>query len=79
MSRRRSRAPGAPEADSARRPRGRELFFAFLLGLVAAVLLWIGDMHLTHRDWLVGAVVFGLGLVATGLTVRQLRRAGLVR
>jgi hypothetical protein len=73
------RQPRASETDPSRRPRGRELLIALLLGVVAAVLLWIGDMHLTHRDWLVGAVVFGIGLVVTGLTVRQLRRAGLVR
>lgn len=55
------------------------MLLALPIGLVAAVLLWIGDLHLTHRDWLTGAVIFGLGLAATGLTVRQLRRAGLVR
>lgn len=60
-------------------PRMRHLLLAFAIGLVAAVLLWIGDMHLIHRDWPTGAVVFGLGLLGTGLTVRQLRRAGLVR
>jgi hypothetical protein len=52
---------------------------AFPLGAVAALLLLVGDMHLTHRDWATGAVVFGLGLLCTWLTVRQLRRAGLVR
>jgi hypothetical protein len=46
---------------------------------LAALLLFIGDLHLTHRDWPTGAVVFGLGLLCTWLAVRQLRRAGLVR
>jgi hypothetical protein len=46
---------------------------------VAAALVGIGDMHLTQRDWATGAVVFALGMLCTGLTVRQLRRAGLVR
>jgi len=32
-----------------------------------------------QHDWPVGAVVFAVGMVATGLTVRLLRRAGLVR
>lgn len=73
MPRRQPAPDPAPPPD-----RGRELLLAFPLGIVAAVLLWIGDMHLTHRDWLVGALVFGVGLAATGLTVRQLRRAGLV-
>jgi hypothetical protein len=43
------------------------------------VALWIGDARLGRRDWLVGAVVFAIGLAATFLTIRQLRRAGLVR
>lgn len=55
------------------------LLLALPLGVVAAVLLWIGDMHLTHRDWLVGVVVFGLGLAVTFLCVRELRRGGVVR
>jgi hypothetical protein len=52
---------------------------AFPLAVAAALLLLVGDMHLTHRDWTTGAVVFGLGLLCTWLTVRQLRHAGLVR
>lgn len=71
------RPPEEPPPPGEHRPRA--LLLALPIGLVAAVLLWIGDLHLTHRDWLTGAVVFGLGLAATGLTVRQLRRAGLVR
>lgn len=71
------RPPEEPPPASAH--RARDVLLALPIGLVAAVLLWIGDMHLTHRDWLTGAVIFGLGLAATGLTVRQLRRAGLVR
>lgn len=55
------------------------MLLALPLGVLAAVTLWIGDTHLTHRDWLAGSLAFGVGLVATGLTVRQLRRAGLVR
>ena len=55
------------------------MLLALPIGLVAAVLLWLGDMHLTHRDWLTGAVLFGLGLALTWLTVGRLRRAGLVR
>lgn len=55
------------------------MLLALPIGLAAAVLLWFGDMHLIHRDWPTGAVVFGLGLLGTGLTIRQLRRAGLVR
>lgn len=68
--------PGDDQPPPSRR---RALLLAFPAGVVAAVLLWLGDMHLTHRDWLPGAVIFGLGLAATGFTVRQLRRAGLVR
>lgn len=71
------RPPEEPPPPSAHRTR--DVLLALPIGLAAAVLLWIGDMHLTHRDWLTGAVVFGLGLAVTGLTVRQLRRAGLVR
>jgi len=52
---------------------------AVALGIAAAILLWIGDAHLTHRDWLVGSPVFGAGRLAAGAAVRQLRRAGLVR
>ena len=63
------------------RPNGRprHLLLALALGAVAAVLLWIGDAHLTRRDWLVGGLVFGTGLLAAGAAVRQLRRAGWVR
>ena len=74
MARRPPEEPPPPGAH-----RTRDVLLALPIGLVAAVLLWIGDLHLTHRDWLTGAVVFSLGLAATGLTVRQLRRAGLVR
>ena len=68
-------------SDPQQRPlsRGRALLVAIPLGLAAALMLWIGDMYLTHREWLVGTVVFGLGLAATGLAVYQLRRAGMVR
>jgi hypothetical protein len=59
--------------------RSRHVLLAVALGMVAAVLLWIGDAHLTHRDWLVGAIVFGIGLATAGTAVRELRRAGLVR
>jgi hypothetical protein len=52
---------------------------AVAFAVVACVGLISGDSHLTHRDWLVGTVLFGTGLVATGLTFRQLRRAGLIR
>lgn len=40
--------------------------------------IWMGDTHLVRHDWLVGAAVFAVGFAATGLTVRLLRRAGLV-
>jgi hypothetical protein len=59
--------------------RGHHLLIALPLGVLAALLIWIGDMHLTHRDWLVGIPVFGAGLVATFLAVRELRSAGLLR
>jgi hypothetical protein len=59
--------------------RGRRLLLAVPLGLVAAFLIWQGDAHLVHRDWLVGGAIFALGLGAAFLTVRQLRLAGLVR
>ena len=68
-----------PEAPRDNAHRTLHVLLALPIGLVAAVLLWLGDMHLTHRDWLLGAAVFGLGLAFTGLTVRQFRRAGLVR
>ena len=58
---------------------GRHLLLALPLGVVAAALIWIGDTHLTHRDWLVGLPIFGLGLVATFFTVRELRSAGMLR
>ncbi|HVC99967.1 MAG TPA: hypothetical protein VNG93_02325 [Candidatus Dormibacteraeota bacterium] len=61
------------------RGRRRLLLLAFPLGVIAAILLWIGDMHLAHRDWLVGAPVFGLGMVPAFFAVRELRRAGLVK
>jgi hypothetical protein len=32
-----------------------------------------------HHDWGTGTVVFGLGLLLTGISVRQLRRAGYIR
>jgi hypothetical protein len=73
------RRPDQTSPEGERRSRARDVLLAFPLGLVTAVLLWIGDQHLMHRDWATGAVVFGLGLLCTGLTVRQLRRAGLVR
>ena len=59
--------------------RRRALLVALPLAVAAAVLLWLGDLHLTHRDWLTGAVIFALGLAATGVAVGQLRRAGMVR
>jgi NO-binding membrane sensor protein with MHYT domain len=59
--------------------RSRHLLLAVPLGAVAAVALWLGDARLTHRDWLAGAVLFGLGLAVTFLFVRELRRGGLVR
>ena len=73
------RRPDQTPPEGEQSSRTRDVLLAFPIGLVAAVLLFIGDMHLTHRDWATGAVVFGLGLVCTWLTVRQLRRAGLVR
>ena len=68
-----------PSPGGAPPKRTRDLLLAFPIGAVAAVLVWIGDMRLSHRDWAIGAVVFGLGLFCTFLAVRQLRRAGLVR
>jgi hypothetical protein len=65
--------------DGGRRSVAGNVLFAVPIGLVSAVLLWFGDQHLIHRDWAIGAAVFGLGLLGTGLTVRLLRRAGLVR
>jgi hypothetical protein len=61
------------------RRRSLHTLLALPLALVAIVALWQGDAHLVRHDWLVGAVVFGVGLAAAGATVRQLRRAGLVR
>jgi hypothetical protein len=49
------------------------------LGLLAAIALWIGDDRLSRRDWVAGALIFGIGLAATFFLVRQLRRAGVVR
>ena len=77
MPKRQPRSTPEPEPE-ARTHRG-EAWLALPLGAVAVVALWIGDAYLTRHDWLVGAVVFAVGLAATGLTVRQLRRAGLVR
>ena len=68
-----------PSPSDAPPKRTRDLLIAVPVGVVAAVLVWIGDMRLSHRDWAIGAVVFGLGLFCTFLAVRQLRRAGLVR
>ena len=76
MTRRRAE-PRPPEGG--RRSGTRDVLLAFPIGLVSAVLLWIGDQHLIHRDWATGVAVFGIGLLGTGLTVRLLRRAGLVR
>lgn len=73
MPQRRSPSHGAPPG------RGRELLLAVPAGVVAVAALWIGDARLMERDWLVGAVVFGIGMAATFLTIRQLRRAGVVR
>lgn len=73
------RRPQAPEPAPEARPRWWEAWLALPLGVVAAAALWIGDTHLMRHDWPVGAVVFAVGMVATGLTVRLLRRAGLVR
>ncbi|HUY98824.1 MAG TPA: hypothetical protein VMU89_00635 [Thermomicrobiaceae bacterium] len=66
-------------AQSFQRAPRRRLLLAVPLGLIAAVLLWFGDSHLAHRDWLLGGAAFGLGLAATLLAMRQLRLAGLVR
>jgi hypothetical protein len=59
--------------------RGHHLLLGFPLGVISAVLLWIGDMHLTHRDWGPGVLVFGAGLVFAFLCVRELRLGGIVR
>lgn len=72
-----SHEPTPPAAEQL--PRAGHVLLAIPIGLVAAVLLWVGDQHLTHRDWTIGAVAFGLGLLCTGLAVNQLRRAGLLR
>jgi len=74
---RRSQERTPPKAE--RPPRARHVLLAVPVGLVAAVLLFIGDQHLIHRDWAIGGVVFGLGLVCTGVAVNQFRRAGLLR
>jgi hypothetical protein len=72
--------PSRPSvARTSRAARRRELLLALPAGLVAAVALWAGDARLSSRDWVAGALVFGVGLAATFLLVRQLRRAGLVR
>jgi hypothetical protein len=55
------------------------LLLSLPLGAGAVVLILIGDSHLTQRDWGVGVVVFGLGLVFTFFCVRELRRAGRLR
>ena len=55
------------------------LLLSLPLGIAAVVLIWIGDTHLTQRDWGAGIVVFGLGLLATFFCVRELRRAGRLR
>jgi hypothetical protein len=64
---------GPPRVDPAR------LLAALAVGLVTAVLLWLGDSYLVRRDWLPGALIFGSGLAAAGVTVRLLRRAGVGR
>jgi hypothetical protein len=73
MPQRRSPSHGTPPR------RGRELLLALPPGAVALVALWFGDDRLNRRDWLVGTLVFGLGLAFLFLAVRQLRRAGLMR
>ena len=55
------------------------LLLSLPLGVAAVVLVWIGDSRLTQRDWGVGVLVFGLGLVFTFFCVRELRRAGRLR
>ena len=65
--------PGPQRVDPAR------LLVALAVGLVAAVVLWLGDSYLVRRDWLPGALVFGAGLAGAGVTVRLLRRAGVGR
>jgi hypothetical protein len=55
------------------------LLVALAVGLVAAVVLWLGDSYLVRRDWLPGALIFGAGLAGAGVTVRLLRRAGVGR
>jgi hypothetical protein len=74
---RRSQERTQPVAE--RPSRARHVLLAIPIGLVAAVLLFIGDQHLIHRDWATGGILFGLGLVCTGVAVNQLRRAGLLR
>lgn len=58
---------------------GHHLLLAFPLGVVSAVLLWIGDTHLTHRGWGTGVLVFGAGLVVAFFCVHGLRRGGIMR
>ncbi len=73
------RPPRPPRTDTGRRSRGRELLLALPLGLLAAIALWIGDDRLSRRDWVAGALIFAVGLAATFLLVRQLRRVGVIR
>lgn len=65
--------------DTGRRGRRRELLLALPLGVVALAMLWFGDSRLSRRDWVLGSVIFAAGLVVTFFTLRQLRRAGIIR